>query len=97
MGTVKNKLEKERTKGIIKASIQSEGEFSTDSFVKGFDFGINTSLKILKDKLNAYKAWLQDETKVKLGKTANLERTVSYRAYIKILEELIKDFERGRE
>lgn len=96
MAGVRKRLQKEKTKGIVKASIQSDGEFSTDSFVKGFDCGITTSIKVLKDKLNKYKSWLQDETKVKLSKTANFEKIVSYKAYIKILEELIKDIENGK-
>lgn len=90
------KLEKERTKGIVKFCIKSENNFSVESFVNGFDFGINTSLKILKDKRNKYKAWLSEEIKVKLSKTANVEKISAYRNYIWILNELIKDFENGK-
>ena len=46
-------------------------------------------IKILKDTRNKYNSWLSNEQIPKLGKTANFERTVSYKAYIEIIDELL--------
>lgn len=88
---MKKKLEKGRTKGLIKASVNHEGDFSSTSFIEGFDCGIEATVELLKDKRNKYNSWLSDETKRKLGKTANFERVVTYKAYIEMIDELIKD------
>jgi hypothetical protein len=44
--------------------------------------------KIVMDLLNKYRSELSFEETHKLGRTANYEKTVSYRAYIEILKEL---------
>lgn len=90
---MKKKLEKGRTKGLIKASVNHEGDFSSTSFIEGFDCSLLSTIEVLKDKRNKYNSWLADETKRKLGKTANFERVVTYKAYIQVIDELIKDLE----
>lgn len=97
MAGIKRKLEQERTKSLIKSRIKTEDDFSTDSFCKGFDSGVEATLEILKDKLNKYRSWLVIEETPKLGKTANFKRTITYRAYVEIINELIGDLERGKE
>ena len=91
MGKIKRKLDKKRTRGLIQASIRHEGDFSSSSFIEGFDFGIDAIVVVLKDKRNKYNAWLAQERVHKLGKTANFERIVSYTAHIEMIDELLKD------
>jgi hypothetical protein len=88
---VRKKLEKLRTKALIKTSVKHEGDFSSTSFIEGFDFGTESIVEVLKDKRNKYNAWLAQEQNFKLSKTANFERTTSYKAYIQIIDELLKD------
>lgn len=57
-------------------------------FVHGFAARKEIEQKILKDLKNKYKSWLSSEQVHKLGKTANYEREVSYKAYIEIIEEI---------
>lgn len=90
---MKKKLEKGRTKGLIKASVNHEGDFSSTSFIEGFDCGILSTIEVLKDKRNKYNSWLSDETKRKLGKTVNIVRVATYKSYIQMIDELIKDLE----
>lgn len=59
------------------------------SFVEGFLCAENKTKKVLKDTLNKYKSYLQQETRPKLHRTPNFEKEVSYRSYIEILEEVI--------
>ena len=58
------------------------------SFVEGFLCAEKEVKKVLRDTLNKYKSHLQQETRPKLGRTPNFEKTVSYRAYIEIIEEI---------
>lgn len=85
------KLEKRRTRALIKASVINEGDFSSTSFISGFDCGVESIIEVLKDKRNKYNSWLKEEETPKLGKTANFQKTLSYKAYIRIIDELLKD------
>ena len=96
MGSLRKKLEIERTKGIITSSFRLQGLASTDSFVDGFNCGVDTTLKVLKDKRNKYNAWLSEEVRIKLDKIVNIEKIKACKAHIWILNELIKDFENGK-
>lgn len=93
MSKVVKKLEKIRTRALIKASVLNEGDFSSTSFISGFDIGIESVIKVLKDKRNKYNSWLKEEETPKLRKTANFARTLSYSAHIKMIDELLKDLE----
>ena len=93
MSKVYKKLEKIRTRALIKASVLNEGDFSSTSFISGFDCGIEAVIKVLKDKRNKYNSWLREEETNKLTKIANFTRTVSYVAHIKMIDELLKDLE----
>lgn len=95
MAGIKKILEVERAKSLIKSRIKTEDDFSADSFCKGFDSGIEATLRVLKDKRNKYASWLAIEETPKLGKTVNYKRTITYRAYVDIINELINDFESG--
>jgi hypothetical protein len=91
MSKVRKKLDSCRTKDLVKASALHDGDFSSTGFIAGFDCGVEAIVKVLLDKRNKYNSWLRVEEVCKLGKTANFERTVSYRAHIQIIDELLKD------
>lgn len=57
-------------------------------FISGFSRRKEIEQKIITDTLNKYRSWLSSEQTPKLGRTANYEKEVSYKAYIEILEEL---------
>lgn len=91
MSKVSKKLEKVRTRALIKASVLNEGDFSSTSFISGFDCGLEATTKVLIDKRNKYKSWLKQEEVCKLGKIANFEIITSYKVYIQVIEEILKD------
>lgn len=91
MGKVVRKLERLRTKALVKASVTYEGDFSSTSFIKGFDCGLESITGVLKDKKNKYNSWLKQEETAKLTKVVNLQKTLSYKNKIEIIDELLKD------
>lgn len=91
MSKVYKKLEKHRTRALIKASVVNEGDFSSTSFISGFDCSREAIIKVLLDKRNKYNSWLKEESTPKLTKTFNLARILSYVAHIQMIDELLKD------
>lgn len=63
-----------------------------ESFCSGFLCREKEVKKVLNDVLNKYKSLYKEETRPKLFRTPNYEKTVSYQAYIDILEELKNKF-----
>jgi hypothetical protein len=59
-----------------------------EAFLEGFSAHKKLTEKILLDLLNKYRSELQDESRIKLGRTPNFEKEVSYRAYIQVLLEI---------
>jgi hypothetical protein len=57
-------------------------------FIQGFLAKQNQTDKIILDLLNKHRSNLATEETPKLGRTANYEKTTSYKAYIEILTEL---------
>ena len=58
------------------------------SFIEGFRASKKLTDKIVLDSLNKYKSNLSNEQTPKLGRTANFEREVHYRACIEVLLEI---------
>jgi|GEM_PF-5364486 len=65
-----------------------ENEYAKEAFISGFSARKEIEQRILKDLKNKYNSWLRNEQTSKLDKTANYERITSYRAYIKVIEEI---------
>ena len=71
-----------------------ENKFKSDcprdkqSFIEGFRASKKLTDKIVLDSLNKYKSSLANEQIPKLGRTANFEKQVHYRACIEVLLEL---------
>lgn len=71
-----------------------ENKFKSDcprdkqSFIEGFSANKKLTDKIILDSLNKYKSSLANEQIPKLGRTANFEKQVHYRACIEVLLEI---------
>lgn len=71
-----------------------ENKFKSDyprdrqSFIEGFSANKKLTDKIILDSLNKYKSSLANEQIPKLGRTANFEKEVHYRACIEVLLEI---------
>lgn len=71
-----------------------ENKFKSDcprdkqSFIEGFSAKTKLTDKIILDSLNKYKSSLANEQIPKLGRTANFEKQVHYRACIEVLLEI---------
>lgn len=61
-------------------------------FIEGFRANKKLTDKIVLDSLNKYKSNLSNEQIPKLGRTANFEREVHYRACIEVLLEIQNKF-----
>ena len=59
-----------------------------EAFIEGFRASKKLTDKIVLDSLNKYKSNLSNEQTPKLGRTANFEREVHYRACIEVLLEI---------
>lgn len=60
----------------------------SENYLLGFSARKEIEQKILTDTLNKYRSKLSEEQIPKLGRTANYEKEVSYKAYIEIIEEI---------
>lgn len=60
------------------------------AFMDGFSAKQKQTDKILLDTLNKYRSYLSNEETPKLAKTANFERITSYKAYIEVIQEIMK-------
>lgn len=68
--------------------IHNYREGKQDGYSEGFSAHKKKTEKVLRDALNKYRSKLSEEQTPKLGRTANYEKEVSYKAYIEILIEL---------
>lgn len=59
-----------------------------EAFTEGFRVNKKVTNQIVLDSLNKYRSWLSNEQIPKLGRTANFEKEVYYKACIEILSEL---------
>ena len=67
-----------------------EVEVYFEEWYKGFSANKIQTEKLLKDLRNKYNSNLSELLTPKLSKTANYEREVSYRAYIEVIDEMLK-------
>ena len=67
-----------------------EVEVYFEEWYKGFSANKIQTEKLLKDLINKYNSNLKQLLTPKLSKTANYEREVSYRAYIEVIDEMLK-------
>lgn len=59
-----------------------------EPFIEGFSANKKLTDKIILDTLNKYKSSLANEQITKLGRTANFEKQVHYKACIEVLLEI---------
>ena len=82
------------TKEQLADNWYEENKFKSDcprdkqSFIEGFSAKTKLTDKIVLDSLNKYKSSLANEQIPKLGRTANFEKEVHYRACIEVLLEI---------
>lgn len=82
------------TKEQLADNWYEENKFKSDcprdkqSFIEGFSANKKLTDKIILDSLNKYKSSLANEQIPKLGRTANFEKQVHYRACIEVLLEI---------
>ena len=73
----------------VKDSVIADAEKQIkEAFIEGFRASKKLTDKIVLDSLNKYKSNLSNEQTPKLGRTANFEREVHYRACIEVLLEI---------
>lgn len=86
------------TKEQLADNWYEENKFKSDcprdkqSFIEGFRASKKSTDKIILDTLNKLRSELSNEQTPKLGRTANFEREVHYRACIEVLLEIQNKF-----
>ena len=68
--------------------METKEQLIEEAFILGFSANKKLTDKIVLDSLNKYKSNLSNEQTPKLGRTANFEREVHYRACIELLLEI---------